>query len=407
MSKPLEGIKVVDLSTFVAAPVCCRLLADLGAQVIKVERPEGDTWRATGKSYIPSRFSDEENPVFDIFNSGKEHIALNLKTPEGMEVMHKLLSQADVFVTNTRPAALRRLGIFYDDIKERYPSLVYGIVLGYGEKGPDKDMPAFDTTAFWARSGFLRDQSLLKEDYSPVMPPFGVGDTVTGMFLMGEICAALVRRLKTGKGDYVSTGLYHNSIFTMGTMNIITQAPFGRPFPVSRIDHDIPGGAYQCADGEWVFIATSYAPILIPKLCQAIGKPELATDERFDTPAKRWTNRAEYYAIFRDAFLTQPYEYWERKSHELDFPLMRMNHYSDVTKDEQAWANGYLEHVEFANGRVDIMPSSPIEMESLGTIPTKPAPAIGADTKRILQDLGYSDEAIEGMCQSGAVAAAK
>ena len=138
MSKPLSGVKVVELATFVAGPVTGRLLADLGAEVIKVERPDGDAWRITGVSYKPDRFSDDENPVFDIYNAGKKHIALNLKSGEGMEAFHKLLAEADVFVTNTRPKALKRLGLSYEDLKERYPGLIYAILLGYGEEGPDR-----------------------------------------------------------------------------------------------------------------------------------------------------------------------------------------------------------------------------------------------------------------------------
>ena len=194
MKKPLEGIKVLELSTFVAAPVCARLLGELGAQVIKVERPEGDQWRTTGVSFLPSRFSDAENPVFDIYNSGKKHIALNLKAPEGMEAFHKLLSQSDVFITNTRPKALERLGLAYEQVKEKYPSLVYAMLIGYGEKGPEAEKPAFDTVAFWSKSGFLMDQSVKSEHSMPVVPPSSAGDTASGMFLMGEICAALLRR---------------------------------------------------------------------------------------------------------------------------------------------------------------------------------------------------------------------
>lgn len=403
MQAPLAGIKVLDLSTFVAAPVCCRLLADLGAEVIKVERPDGDTWRLTGKAYAPTRFSDAENPVFDIYNSGKRHIALDLKTPEGKAIFFQLLEQADVFVTNTRPAALRRLGISYEDVKERFPRLIYGIVLGYGEEGPDKDKPAFDTTGFWSKSGFLRDMATLNENYAPVNPPFGVGDTITGYMLMGEVCAALFRRSQTGLGDYVRSSLYHNGIFTMGTMQIISQKPFGREFPTTRTGHGIPGGAYRCADDEWLYIAVGYAPALIPKLCQAIGRPELASDSRYDTPEKRKACQQEYYAYFRDAFLTQPIGYWLKKAEELDLPIVRMNHFSDVAEDEQAWINGYVEKVEFPSGNTDVMPSSPIEMDSVGTLKTTPAPQIGAHTGEILRGLGYTDEEIAQMQASGAI----
>lgn len=403
MTGPLSGIKVLDLTTFVAAPVCGRLMADMGAEVIKVEHPDGDTWRKTGKDYSPTRFSDHENPVFDIYNSGKKHIALNLKTPEGMQVFHQLLSEADVFITNTRPAALKRLGISYEDLKDKYPRLVYGIVLGYGEKGPDAAKPAFDTSAFWSRSGFLRDMTAKNDQYQPVLPPFGVGDTITGYVLTMQICAALLARAQTGKGDYVRSSLYHNGIFTMGTMEIITQQPFGRTYPTTRIDYGIPGGSYLCADGEWIFIAVSYYAVLIPLLCKAIGREDLLEDPRFDTPANRQKNKEEYYAIFRDAFLQKPSAYWLEKADELDIPVVRMNHFGEVSEDEQAWANDYLEHVDFGNGHVDVMPTSPIEMDSLGPIKTKPAPRIGADTDNILAALGYDPEAIARMKDAGAV----
>ena len=402
MEKPLSGVKVLDLSTFVAAPVCCRLLADLGADVIKVERPDGDTWRLTGKSYRPARFSDEENPVFDIYNSGKRHIALDLKTPEGKAAFFKLLAQADVFVTNTRPAALKRLGIAYEDIKEQFPGLIYGIILGYGEEGPDKDKPAFDTVGYWSKSGFLLDMAADDEHYSPVLPPFGVGDTVTGYLLMGQICAALVRKMQTGKGDYVRPGLYHNGIFTMGTMQIITQKPWGRSFPATRWDYGVPGGNYQCADGEWIYIAVGYAQALIPKLCQAMDRPDLMEDPRFATSEGRGQNRKLCYEIIRDEIAAKPLSHWLKKAEEFDLPIMRMQHFCDVAEDPQAWENDYLEKVEFANGNVDIMPSSPLEMDSLGKLKTTPAPAVGANTAEILREVGYSEEEIAAMQASGA-----
>ena len=403
MEKPLSGIKVVDLSTFVAAPVCSRLLADLGAQVIKVERPQGDAWRQTGISYLPSRFSHAENPVFDIYNSGKQHIAIDLKTENGKAVFFRLLEDADVFVTNTRVAALQRLGISYEDLKDRFPKLIYAIVLGYGEEGPDANKPAFDTTGYWSKSGFLRDMAPLSEHYAPVQAPYGVGDTITGYLLMGEVCAALFRRSQTGKGDCVRSSLYHNGIFTMGTMQIISQGPWGRQFPTTRIDHGIPGGYYRCADDEWVYIAVGYAQALIPRLCQAIGRPELAEDPRYATAEARAQHKEEYYNIFKDTFASQPLSHWLQKAEELDLPIVRMNHFSDVAEDEQAWVNGYLEHVTFANGRQDIMPSSPIEMDSVGALKTTPAPKVGANTEKILTSHGYTPDQIADLKKSGAV----
>ena len=402
MSKPLAGYTVVEMSTFVAGPVTARLLADLGATVIKVERPEGDAWRETGISYLPHRFSHEENPVFDIYNAGKQHIALNVKNPEGMAVLMKLLEKADVFVTNTRPGALKRLGLDYETLKARFPKLVYAILLGYGEEGPDAAMPAFDTSAFWARSGFLRDQALRREDYAPVQPPYSMGDTVSGYLLMAEVCAALLRREKTGTGDLVKSSLFHNSIFTMGTMAITSQPPFGRVYPEERPGWSAPCGDYQCADGEWVFLS-GYTPAQYPVLYKLIGREDLAADPRFDTAAGRWNNRHAYYAIVKEAFLQKPSAYWLEGAKKLDLPMTRMGHYADLITDPQARANHYIEEVAFRSGRTAFMPTTPIEMESVGSVPTRTAPGIGADTAQILKDLGYTQQEIDTMTVDGAI----
>lgn len=403
MDKPLSGVRVVELTTFVAAPSCGRLLADLGAEVIKVEAPAGDMWRTSGKSYIPTRFCDEENPVFDIYNTGKKMISLNLKNPEGKEAFFKLLETADVFLTNNRPAALHRLGIAYEDVCEQFPGLVYAILLGYGEKGPDSHKPAFDTTAFWTKSGFLRDMAMLNSEYTPMSPPFGVGDTFCGYLLMGEICAALFRKLRTGKGDYVCSGLYHNAIFGMGTMNIINQRPFGKTYPTDRIGHGMPGGVYQCGDGEWMYIGTNSRLILIEKLTRIFGRPELATDRSFVSEAGIAVDPPAFYEVFRQAFLSKSRAEWIEILEAEDIPVMPMKGFADVSEDPQAWANDYLEHVEFANGNVDVMPTSPIEMKSVGSLKTVPSHTVGQDTNDVLANIGYTQEQIEKMRAEGAV----
>ena len=403
MGKPLEGIKVLELATFVAAPSCCRLLADMGAQVIKVEHPKGDGWRAMSINFIPDRFSGDENPVFDIYNSGKEHIAINLKSEKGMEVFHKLLAQADVFVTNSRPAALHRLGLAYEDLKEKYPSLIYAIILGYGEKGPDAAMPAFDTTAYWSRSGFLRDMAVDMDGYMPVNAPSGVGDTACGYLLLAEICAALYKRKETGKGDYLRSGLLHNAIFTMGTMQIITQRPFGRTYPKTRAEYGAPNGAFRCADDQWIFIATGAGSAGLDVVCEMAGYPDLLSDPRFCSLELRRKNYQAWYEIFRDAFAEKTCTEWITLGKERDVAITRMGQFADLAEDEQAWANDYLEHVEFRSGNVDVMPRSPLEMDSVGLPVTKTAPLVGGDTDSILDRLGYTKDESAAMRAEGAI----
>ena len=403
MDKPLKGIRVVELSIFVAAPVCARLLADLGAEVIKVEHPNGDGWRYRAVNYKPNYFSEQHNPVFDLFNSGKQHIALDLKTQEGKEAMHKLLETADVFLTNTRPAALERLGFGYEQLKDKYPSLIYAIILGYGEKGPDAQLPAFDGTAFWSRGGFLRDMPDA-DHYMPMSPPSCMGDIVTGYLLMGQINAALFRRSRDGKGELVKSGLYHNAVFTMGAMNICGQDPDPTPLPSARKDGPCNVGIFGCGDGEWIYFARGTVKEVEFKVVRMLGLDFLVDDPRYATVETRHENRGYIYPLIRDAFMTKPASYWLEKLSEMGIAGTRMAKFSDVSKDEQAWANDYLEYMEFPDGTTGIMPTTPLEMESVGKSPSKPSGTVGQDTVAILKSLGYSQDIIDQMIASGAAA---
>lgn len=408
MSKPLEGIKVVDLTTFVAAPVCARMLSDMGATVIKIEHPKGDAWRETGRNFNVAHFGEQMNPIFDIYNSGKTMIALNLKSKEGMDVFWKLLDEADVFVTNNRAEGLKRLGISYEDIKERYPRLVYAHVIGYGEKGPEAGTPAFDVTAFWARSGFLRDMALTDGEYQPLMPPSGAGDTVTGTNLCAAICAALFRRERTGKGDFVRSSLYQNGLFTFGTMQLATQLPGGRVYPRSRTEGGSAGGVtgtYCCADGEWLFMANGGSAAFLPRIFQMIDRPELIEDQRYmdKHEASKPENIKGILAILQEAFKKRPRAEWLELGKVHDVPLVKMNHFCETAQDEQALANGYMEEMVYENGEKIMMPAIPIIMDSVGEVKTQITAKTGTHTKAVLQDLGYSEEEIRALCESGAV----
>ena len=408
MSKPLEGIRVLDLTTFVAAPVCARMLSDLGATVIKIEHPKGDAWRESSRSFNTSRFGDQMNPIYDIYNSGKQMISLDLKSQEGKEVFWKLMEQADVFVTNTRPDALKRLGIFYDDVKDRFPGLIYALILGFGENGPEAAVPAFGVTAFWGRSGFLRDMALTDGEYQPLMPPSGAGDTVTGTSLCAQICAALVRKLRTGKGDFVRSCLYQNGIFTFGTMALATQQPGGRVYPRGRTAGGSAGGVsgtYCCSDNEWLFLANGGSAAFLPRIFDMIGHPELKQDSRYvdkDEAAKP-ENVLGIFTLLKEVFLTKPRAEWLKLAKIHDIPVAKLNHFNEVATDEQAIANGFVEEVVYENGDKIMIPTSPIIMDSVGKIKTRTVPRVGGNTKEVLLNLGYTEEQIDTMAQNGAV----
>lgn len=403
MNKPLSGIKVVELADFVSAPVCARILADMGAEVIKIERSTGNAWRATGKASCPWKFTDAENPGYDINNTGKKHIVLNLKSAEGLAACHRLLETADVFVTNMRVQALKRLGLDYESVKDKYPKLIYAIGLGYGEKGPDADQPAFDHTAFWARTGFLLDMSPMTNEYHPVFPPSSVGDNFTGMTMVGEVCAALFNRTKTGKGDYVRSSLFHNGIFAMGAMQIATQSPDGAVFPRTRQVHGVAYGDYLCKDGRYVYIASGYAEKLIAKVFSIIGREDLIDDPKFSTAKARRENADEMYAIIREAMLQRTSAEWLAFAREADIPMVKMQHFCEVSEDEQALANGYIQDVVYPSGVTYKIASSPIEMDSVGPLYTEPTKPIGADTEAVLKEYGYTDEELAQLRANGII----
>ena len=403
MEKPLSGIKVVELADYVSAPVCARILADMGADVVKIERNSGNEWRKSAKASCPWKFTDEENPGYDINNTGKKSIVLNLKTPEGLDACHRLLKTADVFVTNMGVQALKRLGLDYEALKDKYPKLIYAIGLGYGEKGPDANNPAFDHTAFWARTGFLLDMAPLTEDYHPVFPPSSMGDNFTGMTLATEVCAALFNRIKTGKGDYVRSSLFHNGIFAMGAMQIATQGENGSVYPRTRQLHGVAYGDYKCKDGRYVYIASGYAEKLIAKVFSIIGRSDLISDPRFNSAAARNENADEMYSIIKEAMLQRTSDEWLEFAREADIPMVKMQHFSEVSYDEQALANGYIQEVNYPSGITYKIASSPIEMDSVGELHTEPTKQIGADTEKVLKDFGYTDEQISQMRTAGVI----
>jgi len=193
--KPLEGVKVVDLTTFLAAPTCARVLGEWGADVIKVEAGKGDPGRTQGAVFgMP--YTDDENLGFDMSNMNKRFMTINLKNPKGMEVMDKLLKDADVFITNIRSKSLKKLGLDYETVSEKYPQVIWTQCLGYGEKGPEKDSAGFDVTCYMARGGVYG--TTVNKGSAPMIPTNGFGDFQVSLCLASGICAALFNRNRTG-----------------------------------------------------------------------------------------------------------------------------------------------------------------------------------------------------------------
>ncbi|MCQ2401583.1 MAG: CoA transferase [Lachnospiraceae bacterium] len=398
--KTFEGVRVIDLSSYIAAPCCGRLLADMGAEVIKVEPVKGEFWRPYGKIAWNVPADDEENPVFDIFNANKKSIPLNLKDPEGMKIMHKLLESADVFLTNTRPQSLKKMGLDYDSLKEKYPKLIVANILGYGTKGPDKDAAGYDTIAFWSRSGFVADQSV--EGFYPVVMPGGFGDCATGTTLFGGICAALYNRTKTGKGDNVDVSLYGTATWFAGYTSVIAQPGYDTKYPAGRYEGNPAQYQYKTSDGEWLCIAVVDFARDFAKFAQIIGKPEWINDERYNSRPAMNKIRGEVIKTLEDIFIRHPVDYWDKKLTEADITHARLRHYKETLKDPQALENNYSFLHHYPNGSDKYLFNIPIHLENEGVKDFHRAPLLGEHTDEILSELGYTSEEIQNLKDSGA-----
>lgn len=397
-NKPFSGIKAVELSTYLAAPVCARILGDWGADVIKVESVHGDPWRNYGPRFdVPS--TAEENPVFSIANSNKRNLALDLKKPEGMKILHKLLETADVFVTNNRLSALRRMGLDYDTLKNKYPRLVYALLTGYGEKGPDAGKPGFDTSAFWAAGGFYADMRLDEPGNYPVYTPAGIADMLCGTILFGAVSAALAARSRTGRGDKVSLSLFGTAVWGMGIMNTIAQERYGFHYPKKRYDGRPTSIPYLCADGEWIMLSILEYERYFPNFCKAIGLPDLPDDPRFATfdAANTAENKAALIKILEKQFLTQTAEYWDNKLNEVDIVHDKLAHYRQISQSRQVRENHFMDEITFANGEKAMMPRPPIWSDNLGIPDYRLPEELGADTESILRGLGLSQAEIDSL----------
>ena len=396
--KPLEGIKVVELASFVAAPAAGRMLAEMGADVIRVESTAGDPWRFYGVNCgLP--VADEENPLFDLYNLGKRDIQLDTKTPEGKEILLRLLGEADVFITNNRLKSLVRAGLDYDSLKDRFPKLIYGLVTGYGQTGPDVDAPGYDGVAFFSRSGMLADMA--EPGGYPASAPGCVGDGATGAALFGGICAALLNRERTGMGDFVETSLFGNAVWLCGTMSAFEQ--YGYHYPKKRSEMGALYTFYKCKDGDWLHLSVTQHDRYWKPLAEALNVPELAEDERFKNAALISRNRAQLIPLLEQAFSQFDYDEIAARLRERDIVFDRMRHYRELAADPQAVANGFVKEHIYENGHSFMMAMLPVHMRNMDETGTGRGPQMGEHTDEILKQYGYSEEEILRLKEAKAV----
>lgn len=400
--RPLCGIKVVELAGFVAAPSCAKILADMGADVTKIEVMTGDPWRVVGKDC--TQRGDIENPIYDVYNAGKKSICLNIKAPGGMDCILKLLETADVFVTNMRQKSLVKAGLDGKTLTEKFPRLIHATITGYGNEGPDANAPGFDGIAYWAKSGFLADMSLNTGNHYPVLAPTGMGDTITGMALFGAIATALFNRERTGRGECVTTSLYANAIWSMCCMVIRGEEKYGERFPKYRYEDSPVTCPYKCADGEWFAITILEYDRYAPHFYEILGVTDQVVNQMgIHNLNDAMSRRGELIPVLEQAFLKKSATEWKALLSAADITCCIMSHFKNVEHDEQAWANDYLQEITMRNGETMALPRTPIHFASSKAEKFPVASMPGDETDEILRSAGFSAEQIEQLKTQGAV----
>ena len=399
--KPFEGLKVVELGTFVATPACSMLLAEWGADVIKVESGKGDNWRSYA-NIVSLPCSEDENPLFDMFNSQKKAISLDLKTKGGREIFDRLIGEADVLVTSWRDKALKKQGLDYDSIKDKYPRLIYAVLTGYGDEGPSKDEPGYDNIAFWAKTGFLADQGIVTPGSYPILPPGGMGDLISGIMLYGAVSAALYGRSVHGHGDRVSVSLYGTGIYAMSLMTTVTQERFKGPYPRPRYNCTAAYAPFECSDGEWIQMSVANWDFISKNLFEMLGLPELMNDDRFITNKAATMHRRELLEFMEPKFKEKTCAEWTKLLTEADIAHDRLNHYRDTEHSEQAWANSYVATHTTQNGNKCMVARPSLRSRNVGPVELECGPRLGENTVEVLERLNYSQEKINELLNNGA-----
>ncbi|WP_434509620.1 CaiB/BaiF CoA transferase family protein [Desulfitobacterium sp. AusDCA] len=399
--KGLEGIKVVELASFIAAPACPRILSELGAEIIKIEPFGGDDQRTQGPGYGMQR-DNIEDPAFDMGGLKKNWVSINLKSPEGIEFTYKLIESADIVVTNFRDKALVKLGLDYETIHKKFPHIVYAQMRGYGERGPEKDSRGYDATAYSARGGILTSFPQIGE--SPVNVPAAFGDWNASAFLSTGILAALVRKQMTGIGDRVVVNLYHVACWAM--QHAVVSRQSGALYPRSRKFVPSPANnCYQSKDGIWFLICHAAYNSAYDDIAKALEIEELIGNEEYNTLDKLRENKTNGYVVelFEKAFVKKTFAEWVEIFKQYEIPYQKAFTVDDILADEEAFANDILRHVKYDSYGERVIPTSPIRLSSVGDPELWTSKPIGYDTRKYLKQYGYSEEQIHTLIKNGAV----
>ena len=402
MALALEGIRVIDVSQVAAVPMAARFLADFGAEVLHIEHPvRGDMWRAYqagvgGTGGVPSKV----NYAWETYNRNKKSVTIDLSREAGQKVLYRLVEKADVFITNLRPFEQEEFRVEYETLNQINPRLIYGSLTGYGNKGPERNAPGYDSTGFYARSGMVH--MLRSEGQINIFRP-AFGDNAGAMSLFAGIMTALYAREKTGVGQRVDVSLFQTGVYQLSfdvACALVTGQEWNRP-PREDLPNPLEMG-YFTKDGRWLLLVCVQPDRYWSRFCQAIERADLEHDPRFETYDARFQNRATLLHILDEVFLTRTLEEWKPRLEGIPFsPVQTL---VEVVNDPQTRANDtFIPFDHPTYGRIEVVANT-VKLSQTPATVRMPAPEFGQHTEEVLLEYGYSWEDIEQFKQQRIIA---
>jgi len=391
-----EGLKVLDVGTWIAAPTAATMLADMGAEVIKIEQPEvGDAYRNYYQAIVSP--NSEVNYTWALDARNKRSLSLNLKAPEGKAILERMIRACDVYITN-QPLPMRRaLGLTWEDLRPLNERMIYASLTGYGEEGPERDRESFDLVAYWSRSGLMNQ--MRHKGTQPFQAMAGMGDHPTGVALYASIVTALLRRERTGKGTRVHTSLLANGLWSAScfAQAAWADADFSQ-IPGQRLTTAL----YQTRDGRWLQFSMVRTENDFDALLVSLDRLEWLADERFATPELRLEHAEVFTQMMREVIAERTAAEWLAIMLENGVPVALVAEFQDLPDDPQVIANDMAMTAVDDVGMARII-RDPVNVDGVARIGPKKAPALGEHTDEILREMGYAQSDIERMRAAGIV----